>query len=191
MDGILHSPLNPLRVALLAGGDSAERSISLKSGSAVAAALIEQGHEVAVIDPAETSLGTYDWHNVDIAFLALHGTFGEDGGVQQILEAHNVFFTGSDSEASRLAFSKSAAKERFTLSGIRTPEYALVHRNDSPDRITRQAAEIGYPLVVKPDCQGSSLGVVIVSDESELADAVAQSFALDNFCLIERAIVGD
>lgn len=190
MDGILHSPLNPLRVAVLAGGDSAERSISLKSGAAVATALTERGHEVVVIDPAETSLETYDWSSVDIAFLALHGTFGEDGGVQKILEANNVLFTGSDSEASRLAFSKSAAKERFTLSGIRTPEYALVHRNDSPGRITRQAAEIGYPLVVKPDCQGSSLGVVIVSDESALADAVAQSFALDNFSLLERAIVG-
>ena len=190
MDGILHSPLAPLRVAVLAGGDSAERSISVKSGSAVATALTERGHKVTVIDPAEISLDTYDWSSVDIVFLALHGTFGEDGGVQQILEARNVLFTGSDSEASRLAFSKSAAKERFTLSGIKTPEYALVHRNDSLDRITRQAAEIGYPLVVKPDCQGSSLGVVIVNDQSALADAVAQSFVLDNFCLLERTIVG-
>ena len=190
MEGILHSPLNPLRVAVLAGGDSAERSISLKSGAAVATALSARGHEVTSIDPAETSLETYDWSNVDVAFLALHGTFGEDGGVQQILEAHNVVFTGSDSEASKLAFSKSAAKERFTLTGISTPEYALVHKDDSPVRITRQAASIGYPLVVKPDRQGSSLGVVIVNEESALADAVAQSFVLDSFCLLERAIIG-
>ena len=190
MEGILHTPLNPLRVAVLSGGDSAERSISLKSGAAVATALAERGHAVITIDPVETSLDTYNWSNVDVAFLALHGTFGEDGGVQQILEAHSVVFTGSDSEASRLAFSKSAAKERFTLTGISTPEYALVHKDDSPARIARQAASIGYPLVVKPDSQGSSLGVVIVNEESALAAAVAQSFVLDSFCLLERAIIG-
>jgi len=190
MEGILHSPLNPLRVAVLAGGDSAERSISLKSGAAVSDALAARGHEVVTVDPSVTSLDTYDWSNVDVAFLALHGTFGEDGGVQQILEAQNVVFTGSDSEASKLAFSKSAAKERFTLSRINTAEYALVHKDDPPARVVEQAAAIGYPLVVKPDCQGSSLGVVIVEDESALADAVAQSFALDSFCLLERAIVG-
>ncbi|MGZ0166480.1 MAG: D-alanine--D-alanine ligase [Planctomycetales bacterium] len=190
MEGILHSPLNPLRVAVLSGGNSAERSISLKSGAAVTAALSARGHEVILVDPAETKLDTFDWSNIGVAFLALHGTFGEDGGVQKILEAHDVIFTGSDSEASKLAFSKSAAKERFTLSGIKTPEYALVHKDDPPTRVVEQAAAVGYPLVVKPDCQGSSLGVVIVEGESELANAVAQSFALDNFCLLERAIVG-
>lgn len=190
MEGILHTPLNPLRVAVLSGGNSAERSISLKSGTAVATALSAQGHQVTLIDPADTPLDTCDWSSVDVAFLALHGTFGEDGGAQQILEARNVVFTGSDSEASKLAFSKSAAKERFTLSGISTPDYALVHQDDPPARVIERAAAIGYPLVVKPDCQGSSLGVVIVEDESGLADAVRQSFALDTFCLLERAIVG-
>jgi D-alanine-D-alanine ligase len=190
MEGILHTPLNPLRVAVLSGGDSAERSISLKSGAAVAEALAARGHEVIPIDPVETSLDTYEWSRVDVAFLALHGTFGEDGGVQKILEAQSVVFTGSDSEASKLAFSKSAAKERFKISGVSTPEYALVERDDPPARVVEQAAAVGYPLVVKPDSQGSSIGVVIVEDESGLAAAVAQSFALDNFCLLERAIVG-
>ena len=190
MDGILHTPLDAMRVAVLCGGDSAERSISLKSGAAVATALESRGHTVSVVDPAETPLDCYEWNGVDVAFLALHGTFGEDGGVQQILEAHGVVYTGSDSEASMLAFSKSAAKERFNASGVSTPEYALIHRDDLPARIVRQAAAIGYPLVVKPDCQGSSLGVTIVADESTLADAVAQSFTLDSFCLLERAIVG-
>ncbi|NQV23540.1 MAG: D-alanine--D-alanine ligase [Rhodopirellula sp.] len=190
MDGIFHSSLKPLRVAVLCGGDSAERSVSLKSGAAVATAIAARGHEVVSIDPASTSLDTFDWSDIDVAFLALHGTFGEDGGVQQILEAHDVVFTGSDSEASKLAFSKSAAKERFTLSGISTPEYAVVHKDDAPARVIEQAAAVGYPLVVKPNCQGSSLGVVIVAEEAALADAVAQSFALDSFCLLERAIVG-
>lgn len=190
MDGILHSPLNSLRVAVLSGGNSAERAISLKSGAAITAALAARGHEVISIDPRETSLDTYDWSDVDVAFLALHGTFGEDGGVQTILESHNVIFTGSNSLASKLAFSKSAAKERFTDSGISTPQYALIHKDDLQERAVEQAAAVGYPLVVKPDCQGSSLGVVIVDDESGLADAVAQCFELDSFCLLERAISG-
>ena len=190
MDGILHTPLKPLRVAVLCGGDSAERSISLQSGSAVANALADRGHEVTTLDPTSTPLDAYDWNSIDAVFLALHGTFGEDGGVQQILEAHSVIYTGSNSEASKLAFSKSAAKERFILSGINTPEYALIHKDDTPARVVEQAATIGYPLVVKPDRQGSSLGVVIVDNESELADAVAQSFTLDSFCLLERAISG-
>ena len=190
MDGILHTPLDALRVAVLCGGDSAERSVSLKSGAAVAAALESRGHDVFVVDPAEMSLDSYDWNNIDVAFLALHGTFGEDGGVQLILELHGVVFTGSDSEASKLAFCKSAAKERFNASGINTPEYALIHRDDRPARLIEQAATVGYPLVVKPDHQGSSLGVTIVADESALAEAVAQSFAFDSFCLLERAIIG-
>jgi D-alanine-D-alanine ligase len=190
MEGILHTPLNPLRVAVLAGGNSAERSISLKSGTAVSDALAARGHEVVTIDPSVTSLDTYDWSNVDVAFLALHGTFGEDGGVQQILETQGVVFTGSNSEASMLAFSKSAAKERFSLSGIKTPEYALIHKDNPVEQVVQKAESIGYPLVVKPDCQGSSLGVVIVDDESVLAAAVAQSFELDNFCLLEQTIFG-
>lgn len=190
MDGIIHKPLDALCVAVLCGGESAERLISIQSGAAVAGALESRGHHVIVIDPSETKLDTYDWCGIDVAFLALHGTYGEDGGVQEILESHGVIFTGSDSEASKLAFSKSAAKERFTLSGISTPEYALIHKDDSPERIANQAAAIGYPLVVKPNGQGSSLGVVIVDDEDDLADAVAGSLALDSFVLLERAIFG-
>lgn len=190
MEGILHSPLNPLRVAVLAGGKSAERSISLKSGTAVSNALAARGHEVVAVDPSVTSLETYDWSNVDVAFLALHGTFGEDGGVQQILENQRVVFTGSNSEASTLAFSKSAAKERFSLSGITTPEYALIHKDDPAEQVLQKAESIGFPLVVKPDSQGSSLGVQIVENKAGLTAAVVQSFELDSFCLLEKAIFG-
>jgi D-alanine-D-alanine ligase len=190
MEGILHTPLNPLRVAVLSGGDSAERSISLKSSAAVSNALAARGHEVVTIDPSVTLLDTYDWSNVDVAFLALHGTFGEDGCVQQILETQGVVFTGSNSEASKLAFSKSAAKEQFSLSGIKTPEYALIHKDDPAEQVVEKAKSIGFPLVVKPDSQGSSLGVQIVENEAGLTAAVAQSFELDNFCLLEKAIFG-
>lgn len=190
MEGILHTPLNPLRVAVLSGGDSAERSISLKSGTAVSNALAARGHEVVTVDPSVTSLDTYDWSNVDVAFLALHGTFGEDGCVQQILETQGVVFTGSNSEASKLAFSKSAAKERFLLSGIKTPEYALLHKDDPSEQVVQKAESLRFPLVVKPDSQGSSLGVQIVENETGLTTAVAQGFELDSFCLLEKVILG-
>lgn len=190
MDGLFHTPLNPLRVAVLAGGDSAEREISLQSGAVIVAALTGRGHRVTVVDPAEAALESFDWNSVDVTFLALHGTFGEDGGVQQFLEQNNVVFTGSDARSSKLAFCKSAAKERFTACGINTPPYTLIHEEDVSSKVVEQATRIGYPLVAKPDSQGSSLGVTIVDNETCLSDAVTLSFTLDNACLLERAIVG-
>lgn len=187
MEGV---QLDPLRIAVLLGGDSAEREISLQSGSAVAAALKQQGHTVTPIDPAEVDLESYDWSGIDVAFIALHGTFGEDGGVQTLLEQLAVPFTGSGAEASRLAFSKSAAKERFNQAGVSSPDYALVHSADSREQIAQHAATIGYPLVVKPDAQGSSIGVTIVEAAEQLDAALADSFALGDFTLIERAVFG-
>ncbi len=180
----------PLRIVVLAGGTSRERNISLESGDAVAKALSERGHMVSRIDPAEIDLTTLDWSGYDVAFLALHGTCGEDGHVQQILEDFDIPFTGSDSTASRLAFSKSAAKERFVQSGVPTPAYVLIHESDSAARIQQQAAVIGFPLVVKPDAQGSSLGVTIVRSPEELPQALARCFHFDPFGLLESAIDG-
>ena len=180
----------PLRVAVLAGGDSDERNISLKSGAAVAAALSECGHQVLHLDPAIVELSGIDWSQFDVAFVALHGRFGEDGQVQQILEQANICYTGSDAVSSCLAFSKSAAKERFEQFGVPTPRYTLIHYNDELGRIQRAAAEIGYPLVVKPDAQGSSLGVSIVRSPEELGAALKLCFQLDSIGLIESMIEG-
>src|SRR5690606_14021018 len=100
--------------------------ISQKSGASVAAALEGRGHTVRVIDPAQEPLESVDWPRFDAAFIALHGQFGEDGGVQSLLDGWGVPYTGSDAAASRLAFSKSAAKERFAAEGVPTPPYRLV-----------------------------------------------------------------
>ena len=180
----------PLRIAVLAGGTSRERNISLESGDAVTQALLERGHRVKQIDPALIELTALDWSEYDVAFLALHGTFGEDGHVQQILEDSGIPFTGSDSTVSRLAFSKSAAKERFVQNGVPTPPYVLIHESDSATRIQQQAAAIGYPLAVKPDAQGSSLGITIVRSPEELPQALARCFHFDPFGLLETAIDG-
>lgn len=190
MDRLKPVTLNPLRVAVLLGGESAEREISLQSGRAVAAAISGQGHTVVSIDPSETDLDTADWNGIDVAFLALHGTFGEDGGVQEILERLRVPFTGSDSAASRLAFSKAAAKKCFADHGVPTPEAFLFSRSDSLSEIQSRATDLGLPVVVKPDAQGSSIGVTIVRDDSQLAQAVEQCLAVSEIGLIEKAIEG-
>lgn len=182
--------LRSLRVAVLLGGDSTEREISLRSGEAVAAALKSLGHRVVAVDPAETKLASIDWPKFDIAFLALHGQFGEDGQIQSLFESWGVPYTGSDAAAARLSFSKSAAKERFSACGIPTPEYVLIHESDSPAQLHRAAGQIGYPLVVKPDASGSSLGVSIVTSPGELSTACAACFTEGPFGLLERMIAG-
>lgn len=178
------------RIALLAGGDSEEREISLQSGAAVEAALQSRGHLVLHLDPAMIDLAGVDWRQFDVAFLALHGQFGEDGQAQQILEDSGIPYTGCSAAASRLAFSKSAAKERFLQSGLPTPEYVLLHYGDDFDRTRRQAESLGYPLAIKPDGQGSSIGVTIIRSPIELASALRRAFQFDSFAVMERAISG-
>ena len=182
--------LSPQRVVVLLGGPSAEREISLKSGRAVSHALRTQGHCVTEVDPLHVDLTHFDWSQTDVVFIALHGTFGEDGKVQALLEQAGVPYTGSDAATSQLAFSKSAAKERFLQFNVPTPPYFLIHESDPADRILTRAKNLGYPLVVKPDAQGSSLGVSIISGPDELPHALSRCFSLDSFGLLEAAVIG-
>jgi D-alanine-D-alanine ligase len=177
-------------VCVLAGGASAERDISLESGAAVADALTSRGHRVSTVDPAETDIAQHDWSGTDAVFIALHGTFGEDGQVQHILEQARIPFTGSDSTASQLAFSKSASKERFAQRNVPTPAYVLIHESDDGTRIDRQARKVGYPLIVKPDAQGSSFGVSLVEAADGLPRALTGCFHYDTFGMLESAIAG-
>ncbi len=190
MSVTLQSCSRPLRVVVLQGGTSAEREISLQSGAAVAAALSERGHHVCPIDPAETLLTSVDWPRFDAAFIALHGRFGEDGGVQALLDGWGVPYTGSDATASRLAFSKSASKERFAACDVPTPAYRLVHISDSLRHLWQAAEGLGYPLVMKPDASGSSLGVSLVDDPGQLQAAAERCFEHGSFGLLERAVAG-
>lgn len=180
----------PLRIAVLAGGTSAEREISLQSGDAVSRVLSARGHRVIPIDPAEVDLPSWQWNAVDVAFVALHGRFGEDGEVQALLENLRVPYTGSNAAVSRMAFSKSASKERFLQHRVATPAYVLVHQADDAARIRQLAQSISFPLVVKPDTQGSSLGVSIVRSFDELPQALARCFHFDSFGIIEAAVAG-
>ena len=178
------------RIVVLAGGPSAERSISLQSGRAVASALGTRMYNVVEVDPAATDLRTIDWSPADVVFNALHGRFGEDGGVQRILEARGIPYTGSDSETSRLAFSKSASKLRMLQCGVPTPEFAIVHRGQNPGRLLRIAERVGYPLVVKPDQDGSSLGVSLVSEARQLHGAFGRASESGDCVVLESAVIG-
>ena len=180
----------PLRVAVLAGGCSAEREVSLASGDRVAAALTTSGHDVTVVDPARDDLEGVARAGYDGCFVALHGGAGEDGRIQRRLAERGIAFTGSGPAACRLAMSKWAAKRRFHRHGVPTPEGVLLDAHDPPEAILTRAAPLGFPLVIKPDAQGSSLGVGLAQSPEELSVLVRRSGRYGGAVLAERRIVG-
>lgn len=179
-----------LRVLLLAGGPSAEREISFASGAAVASALRSRGHLVTEYDPQDGLLDGLDPHQFDVAFIALHGTFGEDGQVQHLLEEFGLPFTGSDSLASRVAIRKISTKETLTAHSLPTPDFIPIHPSESAEAIRKKAATFGYPLVIKPNAEGSSLGVTIVPSPLERPAALARCFHYGPVGLMENCING-
>lgn len=178
------------RIAVLAGGTSSEREVSLASGGRVLAALEQLGHNAELLDPSEVSLQEVDWSQIDLCFLALHGGAGEDGRVQRQLENLGVCYTGSGPAASRLAMSKSASKERFRQAGLPTLPDCLLHAAENFTRKLNAIAEIGFPLVVKPEAAGSSLGVSLVHALRELPNALEKAFAYDSLALAEAYAPG-
>lgn len=177
--------MKKLNVAVLLGGPSAEREVSQRSGQAVAQALRDANANVTEIDVHGPDFALPP--DTDVAFIALHGTFGEDGTVQRILEQRGIAYTGSGPEASELAFDKLAAKAAFKRSRIPTPAYAVWEVGKS---VGEQIVFLGNPLVVKPVRQGSSVGVSIVNDSKSLEAACRQALEHDSQVLIEKFILG-
>jgi D-alanine-D-alanine ligase len=171
-------------VAVLLGGPSAEREVSLRSGSAVARALRAAGHSVVEIDPKPGALSLPK--GVEVAFVALHGTYGEDGGVQTELEALGVPYTGCGPAASRTAFDKAETKARLNAAGIRTPRGLVLET--APDAPPADAPPA--PFVVKPARQGSSVGLAFAETAAELPGAVRHALAHDTRVLVEERIAG-
>ncbi len=174
-----------LRVMVLYGGDSAEREVSLESGTCVAVALRDVGHEVELWDPASEDWSQFPADHIDACFVALHGGAGEDGRIQTRLEALGVAYTGSQPAASRLAMCKSASKERFHQAGVPTLPYVLLHVAEPVEDWLPRASRLGLPAVVKPDSQGSSLGVLRVDRAEQLPGAVRHAGEYDPFILVE------
>lgn len=170
-------------IVVMLGGPSAEREVSLRSGAAVARALRARGHRVTEVDPV-----TPGWTlppDTDVVFLALHGTYGEDGTVQRELEALGVPYTGCDPEASRVAFDKVLTKRRCVAAGVPTPRFLVL-------REPRPALPEGWapPLVLKPVRQGSSVGLELLDRVADFAPALERVLQHDREALLEERIRG-
>ncbi|MDP3790182.1 MAG: D-alanine--D-alanine ligase [Candidatus Omnitrophota bacterium] len=174
------------KVAVLAGGPSSERAISIKSGRAVYASLKASGCDVEWVD-----LNGYGFRRTlrrispDIAFLALHGRFGEDGTVQRILEEISIPYTGSGVIASYSALDKIASKKIFEKNGIPIPPYKVFNR-----RNIKNAKSISFPLVVKPQNEGSSIGLSVVRNKKEFTAACREAFKYSKNIIVEKFIKG-
>ncbi len=174
-----------LAITVLSGGPSGEREVSLESGKAVAAALESQGHTVHVADVGPENLQALA-REVDCVFIALHGTFGEDGQIQDILEQRGLAYTGSGPDACALAMNKPRAKQRFIDAGLPTPRFAVA----TPDSLRESLAAWSLPVVVKPCREGSSLFCRIVRDFEDFRPSVEQVIDRYGECLIEEYIPG-
>jgi len=176
------------RVGVLMGGLSSEREVSLESGAGVLAALRERGYHAVGIDWQEgTSLpGELEEHDIDVVWNALHGTFGEDGAVQGLLECMRLPYTGSGILASALAMDKVASKSIFEANRVPTPRWRVVPPDATPDSLD----DFGLPLVIKPALEGSSVGVSIVRDRGEIAAALELARAHRGPTLVEAFIAG-
>ncbi len=170
----------PKKIAVLMGGPSAEREVSLATGRGISKALRSLGAEVVEIDVRDENFPLPQ--NVELAFIALHGTFGEDGQVQQILEQRGVPYTGEGVEESRLAFDKIRSKEKFRQHGVRTPEWETIEAHQRP--------RLALPIVVKAPRQGSTVGVHIVKASQDLDRAIAGAAQYDRELLIEKFVPG-
>ena len=179
----MKSESEKLNITVMLGGPSAEREVSLRSGAEVARALRSVGHQVNELDPR-----TEKWKlpkGTDVVFLALHGTYGEDGTVQTRLEELGVPYTGCDPEASRIGFDKFLTKQRCVAEGVPTARFVLV---DSP----AASWPMGWnpPVVLKPVRQGSSVGLQFVERVSDWSKALAEAMRFDSQVLMEEKISG-
>lgn len=193
--------IKPLKIAVMLGGPSAEREVSLRSGAAVAKALRSLGHDVYEVDPGASvespapaskskkkSKSEPAWSlapGTDVVFLALHGTYGEDGTVQTELEKIGVPYTGCDPEASRIAFDKVISKKAFVAHNVPTARFEVF---DSPK--TTWPRGWNPPVVLKPVRQGSSVGLQMVDRVEEFATKLAEAFRYDSQVLMEEKIIG-
>ncbi len=180
----------PMRVAVLMGGVSSEREVSLRSGHAIAKALSLRDCDVLSVDMKSENLAQHlGGAALDAVFIALHGRFGEDGKVQSQCEALGLPYTGSRPEASALALDKVLAKKVFVRNGIKTPSFAVV-RDAGANNLRQFQKTLDLPLVVKPPLEGSSIGLSIVREESQLASAVQIALGYGPEVLLESFIAG-
>jgi len=189
------------KVGVFFGGISSERDISLKSGNAVCSALIKEGVDIEEIDLHTENREDIENYlrntHIDIAFIAMHGRFGEDGGLQSVLENLRIPYVGSNSFASRLAMNKSASRNIFKEYNIPVPQSITLTKSLLVDKVPNdliinriKEENLDFPLVVKPQNQGSSIGVFFVDRIPQLILAIELAFSYDDNIIIEKKISG-
>ena len=184
-----------MTIAVLSGGSSMEREVSLRSGNRVTEALRDRGHDVVTLDLDEHLVDRLIEHTIELVFLTLHGQAGEDGSIQSLLNLIGLPYTGSDATASALAWDKSVSKGILRRSGITTPDWHVlsaeaVREYGAGRALDRMAERILFPLVVKPVQGGASLGVRAVDTSEDLASALMAAFQYHPIALLERRVIG-
>jgi D-alanine-D-alanine ligase len=170
----------PKRIAVLMGGPGSERDVSLATARGVAKALRSRGAEVFEIDVHDENFELPQ--NIDVAFLTIHGTFGEDGQIQQILENRGVPYTGDGVNESRTAFDKIESKKKFEAAGVTTPRWQIIGSNERPT--------LPLPFVVKAPRQGSTVGIYIIKSADQLENDLAEARKFDRRLLVEEFVPG-
>jgi D-alanine-D-alanine ligase len=184
-----------MRVAVLAGGRSLERQVSLRSGARVEDALASLGHEVLRLDPGGDLVRRLKEERPELAFIALHGPGGEDGTVQELLEILGIPFTGPGVAACVRCMDKVVAKHEMRQAGVATPDWVAFNATafrelGAGDALEEIEAQLGFPLVVKPAAQGSSLGVKFAASRDDVPEALVAAFSYDDRVLLERYVQG-
>ena len=174
------------KIAVLAGGSSCEREVSLNSGKNVLEALKSKGLSALWVDAVGDFMAKLKEEKITLAFIALHGTFGEDGAVQRLLEKEGIAYTGPGPRASELAFDKAKTQTLFRAEGILIPEFFILSDvSQIPNKIS-----LDFPLVVKPAKSGSSIGVTILAKKVGYEEACREAFRYSDTVLVERFIAG-
>ena len=184
----LPTPADLGKVAVLMGGQSAEREVSLMSGQGVLEALRTRGVDAHAFDPSRDDLSRLGREGFQRAFIALHGRYGEDGCIQGLLEWLRLPYTGSGVMTSSLALDKLTTKKLWAAAGLPTPEWVQVR---SAEEAEAALAQLGAPMIVKPSREGSTLGLSKVHEPSECAAAYALAAQMDEWVLCERCVIGD
>jgi D-alanine-D-alanine ligase len=176
------------RVAVMLGGFSSEREVSLDTGNAVLGALLKRGVNAEAWDPAEQSISEFAAAGFDRVWIALHGPGGEDGALQGLLQWLEIPYTGSGVMASAIAMDKVRSKHLFRAAGIPTPDYAVIATREEA---AVAAENLGFPLIIKPSGQGSSVGMSKIFERGELNTAVDEALRYGDTALLETCITGD
>ena len=179
-----------LKIGVLLGGRSEEREVSLRSGEAVYQALTAEGYNAVKIDVDADIAENLKREKVQLAFIVLHGKYGEDGAIQGLLEILNIPYTGSGILASAIAMDKIATKKTLSIKELLTPQFIIVSSNENIETISNRITDLGLPVVIKAPSQGSSIGVSFAYEEKDIAIGLSQAFQYGHHVLVEKMIEG-